>query len=74
MKIQFETEKRAQKTLDAARGENLGWCPVAKQACTNNCICYYEGSVREDPFKKYWKVHYPGCTHALISGAITVEC
>lgn len=74
MKTQFDTEEAAKHTLNNARKENLGWCPVIRDLCREDCLCYYEGSISK-PYgvKKQWTVHYPGCTHVLISGATSVE-
>jgi hypothetical protein len=72
MKTQFDKEHEAQKALNVARSDTLGFCPVIKDACANDCVCYYEGSVRIDPFKKHWNIYYPSCQHVLISGEISV--
>ena len=82
MKTQFDTEKEAETALNNTRKKSLGWCPAINDICRENCICYYEGSISHKPaqqFRKfpgpeeYWLVHYPGCTHVLICGVITVE-
>ena len=80
MKTQFDTELDAVQALGKARADNLGWCPIIKEPCKNNCICYYAGDIHhQEPKqfassqKEYWFVHYPGCTNVLISGGITVE-
>ena len=73
METQFDTEAEAEEALKVARLTTLGWCPVIKELCKNNCICYYEGGIRKDPFKTKWNVHYPSCQHGLITGEITAR-
>ena len=74
MKTQFDTEEAAKHTLNNARKENLGWCPLIEKPCQQECICYYEGDIHEPhATNKNWTVHYPCCTNVLISGVITVE-
>lgn len=85
MKTQFETEEEAQKALNNAREESLGWCPVIKESCHHgqsfieSCVSYYAGDIhhkesQRPPTKEYWFVHYPGCTNVLVNGEINAHC
>lgn len=76
MKTQFDTEQEAQEALETARERPLGYCPLINGICIKDCICYYAGDIHEPApasQKKYWMVHYPGCTNVLINGEIRAD-
>ena len=73
MKTQFDHENEALEALNGERGKALGFCPLIKESCKTDCICYYEGDIHEPNAEFKWVVHYPCCTNVLISGEITAD-
>ena len=74
MKIQFDTEKEAKEVLEAERLVGLGYCPLIKDDCVDNCVCYEEGDIHEpNAHSTQWIVHYPCCTNLLMVCEITAH-
>lgn len=70
----FATQKEAKDALEAGAAEpaSLGFCPVIRDKCLIDCLCYQGPYVGRGMDLK-WRI-YPGkCGHVLIDGTIYVE-
>ena len=75
MENKFTNEEAAQNALIKFQAESLGWCPIIRETCRKDCVCYYEGRVyfNLDTLKDTWRIYIPSCQNVMISGVINVE-
>jgi len=69
-KVELEAELE-----EAREAQKKKFCPIIKDVCRNNCICFQKGGVKEvtQLSKKRWNLYIPYCDHALINCFITVD-
>ena len=76
--INYATKELAESALAASQEDYEVFCPVIKNTCRADCVCYASGhvktinsSLRDTP--DCYHVYGPSCTHVLISQTIYVD-
>lgn len=68
----FDTKKEAEYELSQEREKSEdAYCPLIKDKCRFDCVCYYEGEVIEitgNFVNKPFRMYNPGCTNYSLVG------
>lgn len=64
-----EAEKERQKQHEN-RNENMGWCPLLRGPCVDNCVCFTPARIHEFKYASHSiiRVYAQSCGNAMFSG------
>jgi hypothetical protein len=62
--MSFKTEKEAEDIrLRKSIEQTEKFCPLIKDQCTSNCVCFYQGNI--DQIKDEFYLSSPGCINGM---------